>query len=139
MTEQATLKPIKPFLKIPAGSEPYIEGLRCESCQAVFFETHLACPKCTTHDSLKPSKLSNTGKLHVYSIVHRSMPGIPVPYVSAIVDLDGGGTLKSNLINVDPDPKKIEFGMAVEIVFNVAAQKDKEGNEYLAYQFQPRS
>ena len=67
------------------------------------------------------------------------MPGIPVPYVSAIVDLAGGGTLKSNLINVDPAPKKLEFGMAVEIVFNVAAQKDKEGNEYLAYQFQPRS
>jgi uncharacterized OB-fold protein len=37
---------------------------------------------------------SNSGTLYAYSIVHRSFPGIEVPYVSAIVDLDGGGTVE---------------------------------------------
>ena len=52
-------------------------------------------------------KLSETGVLHSYAIVFRSFPGIDVPYISAIVDLDGGGTIKGNLINIDPDPDNI--------------------------------
>ena len=51
-------------------------------------------------------KLNNTGKLYSYSIVFRSFPGIEVPYISAIVDLDGGGTVKGNLIDCEPDPDK---------------------------------
>jgi hypothetical protein len=83
--------------------------------------------------------LSNTGELYVFSIVYRSFPGIDVPYVSAVVDLDGGGTLKGNLINVDIDPAKIQMGMPVEVVYQTAPRKDAEGNEYLTYYFQPRS
>ena len=43
-------------------------------------------------------KLSDNGKLHSFAVVYRSFPGIDVPYVSAIVDLEGGGTIKGNLI-----------------------------------------
>ena len=39
---------------------------------------------------MKAIKLSNKGKLYSYSIVFRSFPGIDVPYISAIVDLEGG-------------------------------------------------
>jgi len=84
-------------------------------------------------------KLANTGTLYAYSIVHRSFPGIEVPYVSAIVDLDGGGTVKGNLIGIDPDPEKIRMGMPVEVVFKDAlGRTDKDGNHYLSYFFQPR-
>ena len=70
--------------------------------------------------------------------MHRSFPGIEVPYVSAIVDLDGGGTLKGNLIDIDPDPEKIRLGMPVEVVYKDAlGRKDREGNSYLSYFFQP--
>jgi uncharacterized OB-fold protein len=83
-------------------------------------------------------RLSNRGTLYVYSIVHRSFPGIETPYISAIVDLDGGGTVKGNLIGVDPDPEKIRFGMPVEVVYKDAlGRKDKEGNAYISYFFQP--
>jgi uncharacterized OB-fold protein len=82
--------------------------------------------------------LANSGTLYAYSIVHRSFPGIDVPYISAIVDLDGGGTVKGNLINVDPEPEKIEFGMPIEVVYDDAlGRKDGEGNSYLSYFFQP--
>jgi uncharacterized OB-fold protein len=84
-------------------------------------------------------RLANTGTLYVYSIVHRSFPGIEVPYVSAIVDLDGGGTVKGNLINVEPNPEKVRLGMPVEVVYKDAlGRKDREGNSYLSYFFQPR-
>jgi uncharacterized OB-fold protein len=85
-------------------------------------------------------KLSTKGKLYAYSIVHRSFPGVDVPYISAVVDLDGGGTLKGNLINVPADPKAIKFDMPVEVVFKDAlGRKDREGNSYIAYFFQPRT
>ena len=83
-------------------------------------------------------KLSDTGTLYSYSIVHRSFPGIDVPYISAIVDLDGGGTIKGNLIDCEPDPESVEFGMKVNVVFDDAlGRKDGDGNSYLAYFFKP--
>jgi uncharacterized OB-fold protein len=81
--------------------------------------------------------LSDQGELYVYSIVHRSFPGIETPYVSAVVDLDGGGTVKGNLVDIEPDPEKIKLGMRVEVVYRPAGRKDAEGNEYLAYFFRP--
>ena len=96
------------------------------------------CSNCFARETIKPVKLSNTGKLYSYSIVFRSFPGIDVPYISAIVDLDGGGTIKGNLINIEPDPDKIEFNMPVKITFGDAlGRKDKEGNSYLSYFFEP--
>ena len=137
-TADAALLPVVPFLKIPEGADPYLEGYRCKDCGAVFLGEREVCSSCTARDSLEPTALSNQGELYVYSIVHRSFPGIEVPYVSAVVDLEGGGTVKGNLINVDPDPEKIQMGMPVEVVYQTAPRKDAEGNSYLTYYFQPR-
>jgi hypothetical protein len=82
--------------------------------------------------------LPNAGKLYSYSIVYRSFPGIEVPYISAIVDLNDGTCIKGNLINVEPDPASIPFDMPVEVIYDDAlGRKDKEGNGYLSYFFQP--
>lgn len=132
-------RPVVPFLKIPEDGDPYLEGSRCRSCGAVFLGTRATCASCGGRDTLETQKLSNRGTLYVYSIVHRSFPGIEVPYVSAVVDLEGGGTVKGNLINVDPDPAKIEMGMPVDVIYKIAPRKDRDGNEYLTYYFQPRS
>ena len=89
-------------------------------------------------DKISTVKLEETGVLHSFSVVYRSFPGIDVPYVSAIVDLDGGGTVKGNLINIEPDPEKIDFGMKVKLTYQDAlGRKDKEGNSYLSYFFEP--
>ena len=137
--EQTGPLPVVDFLKIPESGDPYLEGHKCSECGAIFLDTRSACSKCGARDKLEALKLSNRGTLYVYSIVHRSFPGIEVPYVSAIVDLDGGGTVKGNLINVDPDPEKIPMGMPVDVVFKDAlGRKDKEGNSYLSYFFQPQ-
>ena len=69
-------------------------------------------------------------------------------YVSDIVEgtiraaerIEDGTAIKGNLINVEPDPEKIEFGMPVEVVFDDAlGRKDRDGNSYLSYFFQPAS
>ena len=136
---QAAGKPLAvvPFLKIPEKGDPYLEGQRCKDCGAVFLGERSVCSNCGARDKLEAKRLSNDGTL--YSIVHRSFPGIETPYVSAVVDLEGGGTVKGNLINIDPDPQKIRMGMPVEVVYQIAPRKDAEGNEYLTYYFQPRS
>jgi len=134
-----TLKPAVDYLKIPDGGEPYLEGRACGACGAVFVGERAVCSKCGARDKLASRRLSNDGHLYVYSIVHRSFPGVAVPYVSAIVDLEGGGTVKGNLIGIEPDPDKIKMGMPVRVVYKDAlGRKDKEGNSYLSYFFEPR-
>jgi uncharacterized OB-fold protein len=137
MSEKPAL-PVVPFLKIPDGGEPYLEGCVCQRCEATFLAPRTVCSKCGARDQLATKRLSNQGTLYAYSIVHRSFPGVEVPYVSAIVDLEGGGSIKGNLINVEPNPKKIAFGMPVEVVYKDAlGRKDADGNAYLSYFFQP--
>ena len=58
--------------------------------------------------------------------------------MSAVVDLDDGTAIKGNLINVEPDPAKIEFGLPVDVVYaDALGRKDRDGNSYLSYFFQP--
>lgn len=129
--------PVVPFLKIPEKGDPYLEGHKCKSCGAIFLGARSVCSKCTARDQMEVVKLANKGELYVYSITHRSFPGIETPYISAVVDLDGGGSIKGNLINIDPDPEKIKLGMRVDVIYQIAPRKDREGNEYLTYYFQP--
>jgi uncharacterized OB-fold protein len=76
--------------------------------------------------------------------VHQSVPGVPVPYVSAIVDLPEGVSVRCNLVDVEPDPAKIKFGMPVEMVTRkVRERKEKNAEgaeetiEIIAFFFKP--
>ncbi len=141
MSEQAEVTgplPVVSWLKLPQDGDPYLEGHKCGECGAVYLGARENCSSCAARGKMTATKLSTKGKLYSYSIVHRSFPGIEVPYVSAIVDLEGGGTVKCNLINIDPDPDKIKFDMPVEVVFQDAlGRKDQDGNSYISYFFQP--
>ena len=132
--------PVVDYLKLPENGEPFLEGHKCSKCNAMFLGERKVCSSCFSRGSLEAVKLNNTGKLYSYSIVFRSFPGIDVPYISAIVDLDGGGTIKGNLIDVEPDPEKIKFDMPVEVIFDDAlGRKDADGNSYISYFFKPIS
>jgi uncharacterized protein len=131
--------PVVAFLRVPEHGDPYLEGHVCPRCRAVFLGPRMACSRCGARDPMQARALSSDGTLHTYSIVHRSLPGVEVPYVSAVVDLEGGGTVKGNLIGVRPDPDEIPLGMPVRVVFKEApGRKDKEGSPCLSYFFQPR-
>ncbi len=141
MSEKAKVTgplPVVSWLKGAGTNDPFLEGQKCGSCGAIFLGERSTCSKCGARDQLKATRLGNKGKLYSFSIVHRSFPGVAVPYISAIVDLDGGGTVKGNLINIDPDPEKIKFDMPVDVVFDDAlGRKDSDGNSYISYFFQP--
>jgi uncharacterized OB-fold protein len=136
MTTPATL-PIKPFVHLPPGGKPFLAGLVCKTCGEVLLadRPRLACPKCGGRAGFEERKLQDTGSVYVFTVVERSFPGVQTPFVSVIVDLDGGGTLKGNLRNVDP--AKVQFGMRVKVVFDAAGRTDKANNTYIAYFFEP--
>jgi hypothetical protein len=135
----STPLPVVEFLKIPESGDPYLEGHKCGSCGSIYLGKRDNCSKCGARGKMETTKLSNDGHLYVYTIVSRSFPGIQVPYVSAIVDLEGGATIKGNLVGIDADPKKIKMGMPVRVVYKDAlGRKDRDGNSYLSYFFEPR-
>src|SRR5438128_1839881 len=136
MSEAPGRRPIVPFLRLPADGEPYLAGQRCTACGAVFLGRRLACGRCTARGPFEEIRLSRTGKLWVYSIVHQSSPGVPVPYVAAIVDLPEGVSVRCSLIDVPPDPAALSFGMPVEMTTGVS-QQDREGNDVVAFYFRP--
>ena len=130
--------PAVDFLKIPDDGDPYLEGRKCGACGAVYLGERSVCSRCGARDQMETVQLAGEGELYVYSIVHRSFPGVQVPYVSAIVDLAGGGTVKGNLIGIEPSPEKIKMGMPVRVVYRDAlGRKDRDGNSYLSYFFEP--
>ena len=137
MSHAPELKPVVPYLKYSSEGRPYLAGTRCTKCGETFVGDREVCAKCGAREAMREMRLADTGKLYNYTIVHRNFPGVPVPFVSAIVDLDGGGTLKGNLLEIEPDPARIKFDMPVKVVYRDAGRKDKEGNSYLAYFFVP--
>lgn len=131
-----TRVPILPFLRLPAEGEPYLAGQRCTACGAVYLGARVACGKCCATGPFEEVPLSRRGNLYVYSIVHQSAPGIPVPYVAAIVDLPEGVSVRANLVDVAPDPASLPFGMPVEMVTGTS-QQDRNGNDVIAFYFRP--
>lgn len=138
-TQTATQKrPILPFLRIPDNSseKPYLVGNKCKGCGAVYLGSRMGCSRCMSVEPMEEVKLSDRGELHVFSIVHQSAPGIPTPYVAAIVDLPEGVSVRCNIEGVEPDPKNLKFGMPVEM-YTETVHVDKEGNEIVAFKFRP--
>ncbi len=129
-------RPIVPFLRLPDTGEPYLVGQRCAACGAVYLGTRRACSKCTGRGPFTEVPLSRTGTVWVWSIVHQSMPGVQVPYVVGVVDLPEGVAVRCNLLDVEPDPAKLRFGMPVEMTTGVS-QQDREGNDVVAFYFRP--
>ena len=91
--------PIVDYLVIDDGA-PYLNANACEECGALYFDRRNACAKCGK-TAFGKKKLADRGKVASYTIVHRAAPNIKVPYVSAIVHLDGGGDVKTSIVNVE--------------------------------------
>ena len=131
------LKPAASCIEIGEDGRPAIRGTRCNECGAVFLGERSSCGHCGAMDGMRRYVLGARGTLYSFTIVYRSYPGVRVPFISAIVDLEGGGSVKGNLLEVEPDPGAIAFGMPVDVVFRDAGFANSEAAGHVAYFFVP--
>jgi uncharacterized OB-fold protein len=123
--------PIVDYLVL--DEKPHLRANECRSCQALYFDRRNACARCGAPD-FGSRDLANTGIVKAFTIVHRAAPKVKTPYISVIVGLDGGGTVKGNLVGVQPDPAQIPPRLAVELTTWVAGTDD-DGTDAVAFGF----
>jgi hypothetical protein len=104
-------------------SRPYWDGCRegvlrvqrCGACGGYVFIPQPVCTHCQA-DALAWADTSGRGTLYSFTIVHRPpRPEFQVPYTVAIVELDEGFHLLTNL--VECEPAEVRIGMPVEVTF----------------------
>jgi uncharacterized OB-fold protein len=125
------------FLRFDDKGAAYLQGTRCADCGAVAPGARLACNACGARSGMESIRLGERGTIYTYTIVHRSFPGVKTPFVSIIVDLDGGGALKGSLLGVNEDPRDIRYGMPVNVVYRDTGQKSPDGSPFYSYYFEP--
>jgi uncharacterized protein len=136
MTEVATntVIPAVSYLGIEEG-DPHLLAWRCKTCGALFLDWRVACPSCT-ETGLTRHRLADTGVVRAFTIVHRATPEAPTPFVAVVVDLDGGGVVKANLVGIDPVPEQVQTGMRVRMVTRPFGT-DGRGVQAIGFAFTP--
>ncbi|HMK62358.1 MAG TPA: OB-fold domain-containing protein [Acidimicrobiales bacterium] len=115
--------------------EPHLVANACRACGALFFDRRNACGRCGKLEFDK-RPLATTGILRSFTVIQRAAPGIPVPYVSSVVELEGGGVVKANLVDAGTEPEKIDLGMKVRLT-TFPCGRDEENTEAVAFGFAP--
>ncbi|WP_157219241.1 Zn-ribbon domain-containing OB-fold protein [Flavisphingomonas formosensis] len=136
-------RPAFPFITIDDRGRPDLVAQRCTACGSTYADSQrVACARCGAREAaLETFTPAHEGTLHSAVIVRRGFPGVEVPFVSAVVDLDGGPTLKGTLRGTRGfEPEDVATGQRVRVCFDDAlGRKDKEGNSYVAHYFEPVS
>jgi uncharacterized OB-fold protein len=100
-----------------AAAEHRLVVQRCTDCDHQRHPPAPVCPECRSSNA-DWNELSGRGELYTYTVVHRAIAlGQELPFVIAVVSLEGAGGVRiiSNL--VDANPGELEVGMAVELVW----------------------
>lgn len=104
-------------------SQPHWDGCRagklrvqrCDGCALYVFIPQPLCPRCLG-TQLSWVDTSGLGTVYSYTVVHRPQrPEFAVPYVVAIVELDEGFHMLTNLVECRPED--VEVGMPVVVHF----------------------
>jgi uncharacterized OB-fold protein len=112
-------------LPLPDGdTAPYWEAARaarlliqrCDSCQRHIFYPRSVCPHCMS-DQIQWVDAAGTGTVYSYTVVHRSPEAFKpdVPYVVALIDLDEGVRMMSNIVG---GAGPLAIGARVEVFFD---------------------
>jgi uncharacterized OB-fold protein len=90
---------------------------RCQQCGHQWFPPMRTCTECLS-DQVEWVQAKGTGSVYSFVIYHQGwLPGYlkQTPYNLAIVELDEGIRVVTNLVGIDNDA--IEVGMPVEVMY----------------------
>ncbi len=118
------------------GDDPHLAAHECTSCGARFFDRRTGCASCGGN-SFESVRISSTGTVRTFTIVAFAAPGVPVPFVAAVIDCDGT-SVRANIVNCPPDPEHVRTGMAVRLTtFSIG--QDRDGTDAIGFGFEPTS
>ncbi|WP_310062376.1 Zn-ribbon domain-containing OB-fold protein [Arthrobacter ginsengisoli] len=120
MTEKTSPEPTpdtQPFFDATARGELRLP--KCRTCGELFFYPRSWCPKCSSED-LEWVLCSGRARLHSYLINTRPAPGFEEesPYSIAIVELEEGPRMMTNIVGVPQTPEHLVLDMPLEVVFD---------------------
>jgi len=114
-------------------------GSKCGSCGALDFPPRAVCPRCGRRSvgKMERLKLGGRGKGVTFTIIHDAPKAFDMmkPYVLAIVELDEGLRVTSQVIDVDP--AEVKIGMPVESAFRKLGEEGEAGIIHYGYKFRP--
>jgi uncharacterized protein len=90
---------------------------RCEACNHVYFPPRPFCPACASRQ-VSAFAASGRGVLWSYVIHHRPVPGFTPPYAIAVVQLDEGPRLMTNIIDCPQTPEALRLDMKLQVAFH---------------------
>ena len=127
-------RPVNPELTRPfwdAAKRNELVLPNCRTCANVFFYPREVCPNCLSSD-LEWVTVSGKGRVYSYTIIHQPVnPNFreDAPYIYAMIQLDEGPRMVSNLIDCAND--------AVSINMPVAAAFDSVTPDVTLVKFRP--
>ena len=95
---------------------------RCADCHKAYFPPRPFCPACASAQ-VAVFKASGRGRLYSYVIHHRPVPGFTPPYAIAVVELEEGPRLMTNIVDCPQTPEALQLDMPLQVTF--VAQNDK--------------
>ena len=114
------------FMGIPERSEEFFEAAkesklliqRCTDCGEHQFYPRAVCIHCGS-DDVSWVEASGKGTVHTYTVIHQQgMPGWrdEVPYIAAVIDLEEGVRMTSNVIGCAPESVSVDMPVRVTFV-----------------------
>jgi uncharacterized OB-fold protein len=98
-----------------AAREGRLVAQRCTSCRRLLHPPRPMCPDCLGVD-IEVVELSGYGSVYSYTVLHHPQnPRFEYPLVAALVDLEEGIRLVSNLVG--EAARGPEIGLAVQVAF----------------------
>lgn len=91
---------------------------RCRACGKAYFYPRPFCPHCSSRD-VEWFTASGRGTLYSYVINHRPARGFEdmAPYVIAVVELEEGPRMMTNIVGVEAKPENLPIDMPVQVTF----------------------
>ena len=90
---------------------------RCPDCGGkAYFPPRPFCPGCGSR-RVEVFQASGRARLYSYVIHHRPAPGFTPPYAIAVVELEEGVRMMTNIVDCPQTPEALELDMPLEVVF----------------------
>jgi hypothetical protein len=118
----------KPLPKPDPVTKPYWDSLKehamkiqkCNDTGKFFFYPRGISPF-TGSTNISWEAVSGRGEIYALTIIptqRSAWPGFEAPYVVAMVELEEGAKLMTNIVNVEADPEHVKVGMPVKVVYD---------------------